>query len=288
MFQYGENNLIGYLDRHKKESYSGSDHLRQYAENLKKFPVDWRYKDVKIAYHRNDFGHRSVEVDELDNDFILFTGCSHTEGIGLPVEDSYPSIVAKLLKTNYYNLALGGSGGDIVYHNLVTWFKNKLPMPKFVCIQWPEAFRYAAIVTEDKFKNGMVGPADSRSTGFSAKTQRFRHIKVLDIVHKNSAFKKLESFGVWGMTKAQADHRFGEYIKDFRTIRRKTVELLTQHKVKFIEFSVDLPALTIKLMFGITIDDIPFNVIDKARDAMHAGPQTNAIFARDLIRKIEI
>jgi len=59
-------------------------------------------EDKRISYISNSFGHRSEEFKVLDKDKtnILFSGCSQTFGVGLPIEETWPAIVYKWMKEN--------------------------------------------------------------------------------------------------------------------------------------------------------------------------------------------
>lgn len=113
-----------------------------YQENLITQPVDWIYRTRTITYTFNTYGHRCVELEDLGDDYILFTGCSHTAGIGLNLEDTYPYIVSKHYDKPYYNLALGGTGPDIVMINLLAFLSKVKHKPKLVIIQWPDFNRF--------------------------------------------------------------------------------------------------------------------------------------------------
>jgi DNA polymerase III alpha subunit len=56
----------------------------------------------------------NIKIEDIDlNNYILFIGCSHTEGIGLELQTTYPYLVSEELKCDYYNLGLGGTGIDV-------------------------------------------------------------------------------------------------------------------------------------------------------------------------------
>lgn len=142
-----ENGLIGFKHSNIVLDWSGGDHAEMLEENLKKMPSDWLYRTKEITYARNSLGHRSKELKDLDlNNYILVTGCSNTEGVGLAVEDTYSHVLANKLNADYYNLALGATGQDVVLHNLVVWFNQIKVKPKAVIIQWPD---FTRVVTGD-------------------------------------------------------------------------------------------------------------------------------------------
>ena len=90
-----------------------ADTQARYEENLKinysqLKENDWL--DKKFTYSFNQHGFR---CDEFTSDpSIMFLGCSHTCGIGLPIENSWAYLVSKKLNLNMVNLGIGGSGPD--------------------------------------------------------------------------------------------------------------------------------------------------------------------------------
>lgn len=140
------NDFIGFENAGKVVSFSGGDGQELFLENLKTQPDDWLYRKLSISYAYNNNGHRSKAIEDIDLDnYILFTGCSHTEGIGLRLEDTFPYKVAKALNCDYYNLAMGGTGIDVLEHNLVTWLSKIKKKPKHLIVQWPDHSRFAAL-----------------------------------------------------------------------------------------------------------------------------------------------
>jgi hypothetical protein len=65
--------------------------------------------DEKISYISNSFGHRSDEFSRLNKDKtnVLFAGCSQTFGSGLPVEETWPSILYQWMKTDNPEVSFG-------------------------------------------------------------------------------------------------------------------------------------------------------------------------------------
>lgn len=102
------------------------------------------------SYSYNENGHRTKPLKQLDtSNYILFTGCSHTEGTGLSVEETYPYVTSKLLGMDYYNLGAKGSGCDIMFYNIFTWLNKFVHKPKLIVVQWPYQLRYARYNTPD-------------------------------------------------------------------------------------------------------------------------------------------
>jgi hypothetical protein len=123
--------------------FVGSDHEGRFKENLNTQPDDWYYRTRKITYSYNSLGHRCKDVKDIDLDnYLLFAGCSHAEGIGLELEKTYSYRVAEMLGCDYYNLALGGSGIDLMTHNLTMWNNYVPKKPKALIILWPHETRF--------------------------------------------------------------------------------------------------------------------------------------------------
>jgi hypothetical protein len=136
--------FIGEDDTNETLPYVLGDSEEQFIENSKKQLPDWYYHTAEITYSFNNYGHRCKNIQDIDQDnFILYTGCSHTMGVGLELEKTYPYLLSKSLGTDYYNLAIPGTGMDIVEYNLLTWFFKMNKKPKMVVIQWPDHSRYA-------------------------------------------------------------------------------------------------------------------------------------------------
>jgi hypothetical protein len=125
---------VEFITEHEKESYLAC---------LKTLPDDWYYRHNKILYNYNSLAHRSIEPTQLSNNYILFTGCSFTEGVGLGVEQTFANIVANKLNIDYYNAGKGGSGPDFLALSLIALLtKLKNNKPKAIVIQWPSMYRF--------------------------------------------------------------------------------------------------------------------------------------------------
>lgn len=138
--------FLGYDDTNFTRNFSGGDEKEPFLENLKKQPDDWYYRNTNITYSYNEYGHRCKNITELNLDnYVLFTGCSHTEGVGLELEKTYAYQVAQGLGVDYYNLAMAGTGIDTMMYNLNMWFLLVPKKPKFLFVQWPDETRYVLI-----------------------------------------------------------------------------------------------------------------------------------------------
>ena len=153
MFEVYDNAFIG-EDTPNTEIYwrGGKDDEISFIENLKINPDLEYYTKEKLTYNFNRYGHRCKNIDEINlNNYILFFGCSHTEGSGNYLEDTFPYIVSETLGVDYYNLGLRSSGIDVQLHNLFVWVTNKT-LPKCIIWQWPPEPRLPVIDENKKIK----------------------------------------------------------------------------------------------------------------------------------------
>ena len=126
-------------------NFIGGDADHIFLKNRKNQPKDWYYRNKVITCSFNRNGHRSKNIEDIDLDnYILFTGCSHTQGTGLEEDKTYVAQLSKKLNCDYYNLAIPATGLDVVEHNLLLWMATVPKKPKFVVIQWPDHSRYTS------------------------------------------------------------------------------------------------------------------------------------------------
>ena len=95
----------------------------------------------------NSRGHRCKEIEEINlHNYVLFAGDNVGVGWGTPLEETYPYIVSKAIKTDYYNLSIFNGGLDSLRYNLITWY-HKIPQkPRAIIIS--NEFLNAFIVTD--------------------------------------------------------------------------------------------------------------------------------------------
>lgn len=99
--------------------------------------------EYSLSYKYNNQGFRSREFEpQTDNPILLTLGCSHTVGVGIPVNDNWPEqLGAKYFSDHVvYNAGLGGASADTVARLAV----NLIPIlkPKIVAILWPSLYRF--------------------------------------------------------------------------------------------------------------------------------------------------
>lgn len=138
-------NFLGGHTISETTEWVGGDLQEQYSENVLNQPNNWYYKNKKITYSFNKYGHRCKDIEDIDlSNYILVLGCSHTVGVGLELKKTFPYLIANELQCDYYNLSLSATGIDVIEYNLLTWLRRVNKSPKAIIIQWPDHTRFAS------------------------------------------------------------------------------------------------------------------------------------------------
>lgn len=137
--------FLGEDDANQTVNFVGGDTKEMFEKNLRKMPNDWYYKDKCITYKFNEYGHRCKSIKDIDFDnYFLVVGCSHSQGVGLELEKTFPCLLSEYLQYDYYNLSISGSGIDVAEHNTLMWYSKFERKPKFLILQWPNLIRYVS------------------------------------------------------------------------------------------------------------------------------------------------
>ena len=247
------NNFIGYSPDVQFEYFSGSDTLEVFNNNLKTQSENWYYRNTTITYERNSNGHRCKEINDIDLDnYILFAGCSHTEGIGLELEKTYPYIVSNQLGMDYYNMSLGATGTDTLFYNLVQWKVNVRQKPKLLVIQWPNRARYLKMLAND-----FVHPLATR--------------------HVDRNERELREIGIWNALDDEqrflvlGDSPSTGYFHSKKVLFSRMIDSLYNYSkiIKINYGTLDEPEKTADFDWDKTVHT------DYARDLRHCGIETN-------------
>ena len=113
-----------------------------------------------VNYQYNSYGYRTVEFDQVDPEYAIVAGCSHTEGTATPLELTWGSVLEKQLKIQIVNLGVGSSNAVFCKKNIMSWVTSRSLLPKFVVVQWPNPFRllsYSRMGAEFELLNGTDG-----------------------------------------------------------------------------------------------------------------------------------
>lgn len=102
----------------------------------------YNWIDSAIAYTFNSYGFRCNEF--TNNESVVFLGCSHTLGIGIPVENTWAYHVAKTVNLECYNLAIGGGANDTAFRIAYNWLPRIKPKLVVLCETHPERLEVLA------------------------------------------------------------------------------------------------------------------------------------------------
>lgn len=135
------NKILDWLPMDTKQLYE--DNLKNRFDDL----VAHGWIDNHFKYKFNSLGFR---CEEFTNDpTIMFLGCSHTMGIGLPIESIYPEIVSKTLNMRCANLSIGAGSCDTAFR-MCHGYIDKIK-PKIVVFMQPPGFRFEIVRDQDIF-----------------------------------------------------------------------------------------------------------------------------------------
>ena len=149
--------LIGHIidSTNMVQEFVGTDKEELWAQNKLKvasqFTDHTKFLDVQhylktpVTYRYNEHGHRNndtiQDINLLTKPYILVIGDSFTEGTGLAVEETYAQQLKEITGLDVYNLGLGGTGIDVMLHNLVIWSTIAVNPPAMVVCQWSDINR---------------------------------------------------------------------------------------------------------------------------------------------------
>ena len=132
-----------------------------------------------IEYQFNSEGFRD---DEFDNRPCgLAFGCSFTEGIGLPTDQTYASQLSNMLGTHVWNFGITGSSLDTVFRFSEYWIQKL--QPKFVVCHLPSPRRYELFNQYQQWDQ--IGPWEVEMAGDNTK-HRVPYIKEYFVNDENS------------------------------------------------------------------------------------------------------
>lgn len=194
-------------------------------------------KDCKeLRYTFNDYGFRSDNFDVHSDVPVLFTGCSYTEGVGLPINDIWTTQLLNTLKAKtgknipHWNLGLAGAGLDSIANGLY-WYSLKFKKQlKYIVILFPPFTRREYCYNTPNIKTWF----HPRSPGLSddskvvdglfadlefIKYQSVKNLALIDAVSKNLNAKVI--YSMWefqGIVMEKEVSIIREYFPNFQYI----------------------------------------------------------------------
>lgn len=139
MLEYETDSKFLVFNRRKNSTseWCAPDSEERFKQNFISQTDNWYYRHNKFNYSYNNLGFRCQDIEDLNlQNYNLFVGCSYTEGVGVPLESTYPHILSKKLGMDYYNLAVGGNSIEVCFYNMLTWLEKINTYPKTLFFQW--------------------------------------------------------------------------------------------------------------------------------------------------------
>lgn len=124
-----------WLDLDSEERWLNHMQNPEQRQHLEKYGFD---RPDSIIYQMNDHGFRCNNFDNRPGFIAL--GCSFTCGIGLPINQIWPSIVGQTAGLTPWNLGVAGTGLDTSFR-LLHYYIDILK-PKFVMLLVPQHDRF--------------------------------------------------------------------------------------------------------------------------------------------------
>jgi len=119
-----------------------SNQTRQWCDSDKPDNCTWDPPDREpLTYDFNQYGFRSGPLVRAPRKInIIVSGCSHTVGIGLPLEHTWPRILESMIPTSVvHNVAMGGASTDFVVR--ATYLADQIVNADMFFILWPDPSR---------------------------------------------------------------------------------------------------------------------------------------------------
>ena len=157
--------LCNYAEQNKTLYWKASDTENKFKRKLKEKPETVSYwKDKSIEYRYNNYGFRTYDDFNKDDEGIVCLGCSFTEGIGLPLEYNWGYKLAKHFNLKHWNLGQHAMGLETAFRLLLgvsDWLKFKK-----VFLFVPPFYRNELIVSDNDFIEPYLTEASDVDKGF--------------------------------------------------------------------------------------------------------------------------
>lgn len=206
------------------------------------------YGPTDIEYKYNNYGFRCDDFDNWKNHQhrILYAGCSMTEGIGLPLNDIWPTLLHNKICENYdinipyWTIASGGTGID----QLVRYLYNvkDLLRPQVIISYLPGKER-RELAYETRWGPWSLETLEGRNTKVFLDERLIEYQTEKNLAMLDMILKEIDCYFLF--SSSMADFDIKNYIDSPRFIQRPHVP----------------------------------EQYDVARDGIHAGPNTNRIMA---------
>lgn len=102
--------------------------LKSMGGKIQDVPFPMESDRIDILYNHNSYGYR---CEEFNGQEVLILGCSYTRGDGLPLDLTWPYMIANKMNKPYINLAKGGDGMQAQVFKAFQFFRE-FYNPKYI------------------------------------------------------------------------------------------------------------------------------------------------------------
>lgn len=125
-------------------SIAGNGNFKKFIKDRESSVTLTEENDSSISYKLNGYGYRSDQFK--NNAKTLFAGCSHTFGIGLPIEYVWTSMLGKELgNREQFNLGVCGASFSSIIDNIYSYI-NDFGKPEELFVLFPNIERFEKVI----------------------------------------------------------------------------------------------------------------------------------------------
>ena len=227
-------------------SWWGFDNEENYSKNN-------NWGDIPVSYKINSNGYRADEWSSIDwNNSIVVIGCSIVFGQGLPVDRTLTSLLSTSLKRPCINLGVCGSSNALMFHNSLSLIDNNIK-PYAVIFLFSNASRFTY------FKHNTVthfGP-------WSFETERLKQLSLQE--NPNYSKEELNFYSTYILNNNSDIHG--------SMIAIGAEALWKSQGIKSLAYETTEEPIMEKRFKSLP------KIVDRARDGLHPGIETNKLWA---------
>jgi len=207
----------------------------------RKFIEKNNWSENSIEYKFNSKGFRCPELEKEPNS-IVWLGCSHTLGIGLPEHMTFASVVSSRLRLKNFNLGIGGGANETCFRVGYYWIPIIQP-------------RYIIYVEPDPCRMEFKGIKSGKGYGYCQ-------------INAHSDLDKRDFKAAWEFFTRNESNIFIQREKNLLALQ----QIAIQNNAEFLHYD--------SFYFQAYGGENPKRYkYDRARDCMHAGPKRHRDFA---------
>lgn len=189
-YHFGNRFADQHLDWLPTDTEESFHRLMQDPEHRQYFAEQGWDKPGAITYKMNSYGFRCEEF--TGGPYLLALGCSFTLGTGLPIQDTWSSLVGQALGLKVANISWGGNSADTCFRMAEYWVPEL--KPDLVIMLTPPVHRFELLLEFESIKHLQPLPVETfMPTGPSELFKDDNYIKHWFLNNENSRLNKLKN-----------------------------------------------------------------------------------------------